>query len=319
MRRGVRQLVALLAAVLAFPASAFAAPVRSAIFFYPWYSNPSHDGAYSHWQQGAHTPPFDVASDFFPARGAYSSSDPRILRAQMRDIRQAGIDEVVSSWWGWGSDEDLRLPAVLRAADGQGLSVAVHIEPYAGRSIETIGADLAHLRALGIRDVYVYRAGDFTADDWRTLDLRFSGLRVFAQTNLVGFAARSGFTGFYTYDILLYGGDRFERYCAQAHAAGILCAPSVGPGYDAGPATGDVRVKLRAGGATYDCMWRAALDAHADLVTITSYNEWSEGTQIEPAGHGGRYQSYDGAYGLHGRAAQSAYLRGTAQWTAKLR
>ena len=319
MRRGLRQLVALVAAALLVPASGLAAPVRSAIFFYPWYSNPSHDGAYSHWQQGAHTPPFDVASDFFPARGAYSSSDPRILRAQMRDIRQAGIDEVVSSWWGWGSDEDLRLPAVLRAARGQGLSVAVHIEPYAGRSIETIGADLAHLRALGIRDVYVYRAGDFTADDWRTLNLRFSGLRVFAQTNLVGFAARSGFTGFYTYDILLYGGDRFERYCAQAHAAGILCAPSVGPGYDAGPATGDVRVKLRAGGATYDCMWRAAVDAHADLVTITSYNEWSEGTQIEPAGHGGRYQSYDGAYGLHGRAAQSAYLRGTAQWTAKLR
>ena len=319
MRRGIRQLVALVAVALLVPASGLAAPVRSAIFFYPWYSNPSHDGVYSHWQQGAHTPPFDVASDFFPARGAYSSSDPRILRAQMRDIRSAGIDEVVSSWWGWGSDEDLRLPAVLRAAHGQGLSVAVHIEPYFGRSIETIGSDLAHLRALGIRDVYVYRAGDFTADDWRTLNLRFSGLRVFAQTNLVGFAAKSGFTGFYTYDILLYGGDRFERYCAQAHAAGILCAPSVGPGYDAGPATGDVRVKLRADGVTYDSMWRAALDAHADFVTITSYNEWSEGTQIEPAGHGGRYQSYDGAYGLHGRAAQSAYLRGTAQWTTKLR
>ncbi|MFY9579425.1 MAG: hypothetical protein WAQ33_08875 [Gaiellaceae bacterium] len=318
MRRGIRQLVALVAAALLMPASSLAAPVRSAIFFYPWYSNPSHDGAYSHWQQGAHTPPFDVASDFFPARGAYSSADPRILRAQMRDIRQAGIDEVVSSWWGWGSDEDVRLPAVLRAAHGQGLSLAVHIEPYAGRSIETIGSDLAHLRALGIRDVYVYRAGDFTADEWRTLNLRVGGLRVFAQTNLVGFAAKSGFTGFYTYDILLYGGDRFERYCAQAHAAGILCAPSVGPGYDAGPATGDLRVKLRADGATYNCMWRAALDAHADLVTITSYNEWSEGTQIEPAGHGGRYQSYDGAYGLHGRAAQWAYLRGTARWTAQL-
>jgi len=319
MRRGVRQLLALLAAALALPASGLAAPVRSAIFFYPWYSNPSHDGTYTHWQQGAHTPPLDVASQFFPARGAYSSGDPRVLLAQMRDIRSAGIDEVVSSWWGWGSEEDLRLPAVLRAARREGLSVAAQVEPYAGRSIATVASDLTHLRAVGIRDVYVYRAGDFSAAQWGILNLRLSGLRMFAQTNLVGFAAKSGFTGFYTYDVLLYGGDRFERYCTQAHAAGILCAPSVGPGYDAGAATGDLRVKSRDDGATYDSMWGAALAARADLVTITSYNEWSEGTQIEPAGHGGRYESYDGAYGLRGRAAQSAYIRATARWTARIR
>ncbi len=42
-------------------------------------------------------------------------------------------------------------------------------------------------------------------------------------------------------------------------------------------------MKPRRNGATYDAMWRAALAAHADLVTITSYNEWNEGTQIEPA------------------------------------
>jgi hypothetical protein len=319
MRRGFRQLVAVAAAVLVLPAPSVAAPVRSAIFFYPWYSNPTHDGSYTHWQQGAHTPPFDVASAFFPARGAYSSADPRILRAQMRDIRDAGIDEVVSSWWGWGSPEDLRLPAVIKAAHRWRLKVAVQIEPYPGRSIATIASDLAHLRALRIRDVYVYRAGDFTAAEWGVLNLRISGFRMFAQTNLVGFAARAGFSGFYTYDVLLYGGDRFERYCAQAHAAGILCGPSVGPGYDATPATGDVRVKGRDDGATYDCMWRAALAAHADFVTITSYNEWSEGTQIEPAGHGGRYESYEGAYGLRGRAAERAYIRATALWTAELR
>ena len=315
----MRRLLLVLFALLVLPGRAAAQPTPSAIFFYPWYSNPAHDGTWAHWQQGAHTPPLDVASRFFPARGAYSSGDPRVLRGQMRDIRRAGIDEVVSSWWGWGSDEDLRLPAVLRAARRQGLAVGVQIEPYAGRSIPTIASDLAHLRALGIRDVYVYRAGDFSAAEWGILNLRLSGLRMFAQTNLVGFAAKSGFAGFYTYDILLYGGDRFERYCAQARAAGILCAPSVGPGYDAGPATGDLRVKMRDDGVTYDSMWRAARAAHADMVTITSYNEWSEGTQIEPAGHGGRYESYDGAYGLRGRAAQSAYIRATARWTAQQR
>jgi len=323
--RRMRRLTALLLVALVVPASASAVRdhpsgrVRTAIFFYPWYSNPAHDGAYAHWQQGGHTPPKDVASDYFPARGPYSSGDPRILGGQMADIASAGVDEVVSSWWGPGSEEDLRLPAVIRAAAGHGLRVAVHIEPYAGRTLDSIAADLQVLKARGVRDVYVYRAEDYTAADWRSLNLRHTGLRVFAQTNHVGFAARAGFRGFYTYDILLYGGGKFARLCAQAHALGILCAPSVGPGYDAQFATGDPRIKLRNDGATYDSMWRAALRARADFVTITSYNEWSEGTQIEPAGHGGRYASYDGAYGLRGPAAQTAYLQATARWASQLR
>jgi hypothetical protein len=30
-------------------------------------------------------------------------------------------------------------------------------------------------------------------------------------------------------------------------------------------------------------MWNRALDAGSDVVSITSFNEWGEGTQIEPA------------------------------------
>ena len=305
--------------LVALPGRAAAQPVHSAIFFYPWYSNPAHDGLWAHWQEGAHSPPVDIASVFFPARGVYSSGDVHVLWGQMRDIRAAGVDEVVSSWWGWGSPEDDRLLAVRRAARSAGLNVAVQLEPYDGRTIDSIATDLQHLRAVGIRDVYVYRSSDFGAEQWASLDLQLTGLRVFAQTGLVGFAAKAGFAGIYTYDIVTYGGDKFERLCREAHALGLLCAPSVGPGYDAEAATGDPHVKPRDAGATYDSMWHAALAADADLVTITSYNEWSEGTQIEPAGHGGRYDSYDGAYGRHGRAAERAYIRETARWTSGLR
>src|SRR3954464_12097138 len=155
-------------------------------------------------------------------------------------------------------------------------------------------------------------------------------MRLIAQTNRVGFAAHAGFPGFYTYDILLCDGAKFARLCNQARVAGILCAPSVGPGYEAAAATGDTRIKPRLDGGTYDSMWRGApahrrapppptpphaSGARADVVTITSYNEWSEGAQSEPAGHGGRYESYDGAYGLHGRPAQRAYLGRTRYWT----
>ncbi|HEX9379927.1 MAG TPA: hypothetical protein VF891_00395 [Gaiellaceae bacterium] len=313
----MRRPLLVLALLLCLPASARAAEPRSAIFFYPWYSNVQHDGQYVHWTQGGHEPPFDVASHFFPSRGPYSSGDPRVLRAQMRDISVAGIDEVVSSWWGRGSPEDSRLPALIHAAARRGLQVAVQLEPYPGRTVATVAADLAYLRGLGIRDVYVYGSHDFEAEDWWAVTRQPNGMHLFAQTNRVGFAARAGFAGFYTYDILLYDGSKFGRLCDQARRAGILCAPSVGPGYEARQATGDVRVKPRLFGATYDSMWRAAARAGADLVTITSYNEWGEGTQIEPAGHGGRYESYDGAYGLHGRAAQRAYLMRTAYWTSR--
>jgi len=308
-----------LALLLALPAIAQAGSPTSAIFFYPWYSNMRHDGGFTHWTQGGHNPPFDVASQFYPARGAYSSADPRVLRAQMHDIAWAGVDEVVSSWWGPGSREALRLPAVIRAAKRYHVKAAVQVEPYPGRTVESVGQDLVYLRRLGIRDVYVYRSNDFAAEDWWAVTRQPNGMRLFGQTNRVGFAARAGFAGFYTYDILLYDGAKFGRLCDQARAAGILCAPSVGPGYEAAAATGDTRIKPRLDGGTYDSMWRAANDAGADVVTITSYNEWSEGTQIEPAGHGGRYTTYDGAYGLHGPAAAYAYLRATRRWTDRLR
>jgi glycoprotein endo-alpha-1,2-mannosidase len=316
----IRLRLALVASALflCLPAApAVAGTPKSAIFFYPWYSNMRHDGAYAHWTQGGHRPPFDLASQFYPARGPYSSADPRVLRAQMRDIAAAGVDEVVSSWWGQGSPEDLRLPAVIRAAARAQLRVAVQLEPYAERTVESIAADVAYLRGLGIGDVYVYRSQDYAAEDWLAVTRQPTGVRLFAQTSRVGFAARAGFAGFYTYDILLYDGAKFGRLCEQARAADILCAPSVGPGYDAAAATGDTRVKPRLDGSTYDSMWRAADAAGADLVTITSYNEWGEGTQIEPAGHGGRYESYEGAYGLHGRAAERAYLTRTRYWTAR--
>src|SRR6266576_3290471 len=181
MRRPLLALVLLLAMPISTAAAA-QAPPRSAIFFYPWYSNPGHDGNYVHWIEGGHTPPFDIGSAFFPMRGTYSSSDPRLLGVQMRDIAAAGVDEVVSSWWGRGSQEDQRLPAVMRAAKRRGLEVGVQLEPYLGRTIDSIAADLVYMRNLGIRDVYIYRTADFTAEEWSRVTRQPMGLRLFGQT-----------------------------------------------------------------------------------------------------------------------------------------
>src|ERR1700739_2398181 len=133
--------------------------------------------------------------------------------------------------------------------------------------------------------------------------LHTGGATLFAETALVGAASAAGFAAVYTYDIVTSPGSLFSRLCSEAHARHLLCAPSVGPGYDARRGSGDPHLKPRRNGATYDAMWRAAISSGADAVTITSFNEWHEGTQIEPAvacrRANYRYLSYNGAWGLH--------------------
>ena len=319
------RLVVIVVALLALcpPALAASDPVVSA-FYYPWFGTPE-DGGYAHWAQNGHAPPDDIASNYYPAYGPYSSDNAAVIATQMAEVKRAGIDELAVSWWGRGSSEDEVLPDVIAGATAAGVAVAAHIEPYTGRSAASVMADAVYLRGLGVQTIYVYDAFLTAPADWAPVNdaLHAQGILTFAETGLVGQAVTGRFSGIYTYDTVTYGARVLGRLCTEAHAKGLLCAPSVGPGYDARRAVGDPHVKPRRRGQTYDAMWRAALAAGADRVTVTSFNEWQEGTQIEPAiplrlGEY-RYVSYDGAWGLHGVAAQDAYLDRTAYWAAVFR
>jgi glycoprotein endo-alpha-1,2-mannosidase len=295
-------------------------------FYYPWFATTTVDGSYAHWSQYGHLPPNDISSVYYPALGVYSSDDPTVLDGQMREIQRAGIDQIAVSWWGKGSPEDQRLPAVMTAAHARGIGIAIHIEPYRGRTVASVVSDVAYLQGLGIQTIYVYQPFTLPPASWADANDAFhaEGLTTYAETPFVGQAIAGHFSGIYTYDIVTWTGAKFVRICAEAHAHGLLCAPSVGPGYDARRATGDPTVKPRRRGLTYDSMWQAAIRAGADSITITSFNEWQEGTQIEPAApparHGSySYGSYDGAWGLEGRAAEAAYLDRTLYWVAAYR
>ena len=119
-----------------------------AIFYYPWYGTAARDGGWQHWQQHGNAPPSQIASGWFPARGAYSSSDPGVVRAQMREIASIGVQTVIVSWWGPDSVEAGRLPGIAKAARAAGLKVALHIEPFAGRTPTRSEADAASVRCL---------------------------------------------------------------------------------------------------------------------------------------------------------------------------
>ena len=318
MRARILLTLLLVASILAPASASTASRPRVAIFFYPWYGTPAHDGVWQHWTQNGATPPRVIASNFYPLRGPYSSGDVRTLDAQMREIARAGVDEVVTSWWGRGSTEDQRLSLVAAAARARGLAVGLHLEPYPKRSAQSVGVDLRYAAGLGVRDVFVYEAELIGAEDWATVLPQARNVRVFAHTRLVGWAKRAGFDGIYTFDA---SPTIFRRVCSQARKAKLACAPTVSPGFDARRAVGTASVQPRRNGATYDSRWRAAACARPDLVTISSYNEWHEGTQIEPATASPpdrrMYQTYNGAYGEHGRAAQRAYLDRTAYWARR--
>ncbi len=290
-----------------------------AIFYYPWYSTPTRDGDWAHWyvEQEAQAPV--LSTKYFPSRGLYSSSNVKVTGAHMREIAAIGVTTVVVSWWGTGSPEAARLPLLLEAASANELAVAVHIEPYPGRTPASTARDLEELRLVGVSDFYIYDSDRDPAIAWAEALAGIEGVRIFGHTTFVGRAKVAGFDGLYTYDVGTWNGSTFARICTQAHKVGLVCAPSVGPGYDARLATGDPVVRSRTDGATYDRMWRAAIRADADLVTITSYNEWQEGTQIEPAKPQIGKPGYDGSWGKSGLEAQRAYLDATAVWAERMR
>ena len=103
--------------------------------------------------------------------------------------------------------------------------------------------------------------------------------------------------------------------------------PSVTPGFanDCAQASTSITVDRRSG-ATYDGQWQAIWNGPPlDDIAITSFNEWHEGTQIEPSGYGqaatgsdvvcapgagGRYQDY-------GSVGASGYLYRTNDWVRR--
>ena len=207
----------------------------------------------------------------------------------------SGVDTVVSSWWGRGAYEDWMLADLVSAVRAAGLRLAIHLEPYKGRSLTTVAADLAYFRASGSPTSTCTRPTRWgAAADWAPAVATQPDMRFFAEsgnlTSMLSTArspttpATAGFDGIYTYDVVRYGAAEMAAACGAARQRRLLCSPSVGPGFD-GRRAGMVKIPVvdPAAGLRYDTMWRAAMAAGADVVSITSWNEWHEGTQIEPA------------------------------------
>jgi len=252
----------------------------------------------------------------------------------MAEIAAAGVNQVIVSWWGQGSFEDHALGVVQAAAAAHGLDVAIHFEPYSGRS-STGPADVAYLRNKGISVFYMYMATGLPSGFWAGIRAQNPSITMFAngspsytkagEGGLITYALLGGFDGIYTYDPINFSGPDFAPLCLLARANRLQCAPSVAPGFDGTRATSITTVRSRLAGATYDSMWGGAIAAAPEVITITTYNEWHEGTQIEPAqpfcnpSTGQCYVNYTGDFGLADPQAQHGYLMRTGHWAGQYR
>ncbi|XP_064627113.1 glycoprotein endo-alpha-1,2-mannosidase-like [Lineus longissimus] len=285
------------------------------------------------WPSGRHSPPEDIGSNFYPTLGTYSSRDKAVLESHMRQIRAAGIGVVVVSWLpansndGEGKSWNHVMMILLDTAHKYSLKIAFHLEPYKHRSIFSIQHNLKYIfKTYGhhpalykhqhngkiLPMMYVYDSYEITLDRWQYLlrpgerySIRGSEIDAFFIGLLVKASHRrelleSGFDGFYSYFASVgfsYGASpqNWGSLSAFARQKNLMFIPSVGPGYD------DTRIrpwnfqnkKSRNNGTYYEKNFKLAMKAKTGIISITSFNEWHEGTQLEMASPHDIRNSYD--------------------------
>jgi glycoprotein endo-alpha-1,2-mannosidase len=295
-------------------------------------------------QEHTCVPPHDIGANFYPAHGLYSSNDPETLAIHMAEMRRAGVGVVALSWWGKNKFTDKNVEKLLDAAQEEGLKVCFHVEPFGGRNANTFRDALAYIvESYGDHPalyrvategnrllLYIYDSYLTPATEWAEvltpegsntirgteLDAVVIGLWVKSGDGI--FMRRGGFDGFYTYfasDGFTYGSTwaNWPDLAAYAEEHDLLFIPSVAPGYEdrkIRPWNGR-NTRERENGAYYDKAFQAAIEAKPGMISITSYNEWHEGTQIEPATP---YEAEGVTYLDYGNREPDWYLDRTRHW-----
>jgi len=286
-------------------------PKKVLAFYYGWYGNPTVSGRWFHWA-GVNDAEHRISnSTFYPQLGAYDTHDPKVVEQHCRWARDAGIDGFIATWWQPKDFHDKGLPLLLETAEKFDLDVTVYFETVPNSKpekalqdvlyiLENYGSHPAWLKVEGKPVIFVYgRAlGQIGPNGWLWVTVeanrRYPKGAVFIGDRLSKRTARI-FDGIHTYNITgATEGKTPEEIRAvvrkgfakvkETPAGRILCFTII-PGYDDSKlGRGDPRpVTERHEGRTYRVLWEEAVAANPDWVLITSWNEWHEGSQIEPS------------------------------------
>ena len=195
--------------------------------------------------------------------------------------------------------------------------MAIHIEPYKDRSGETLRQHVKYIidsygqhpgfyrreaRGKQLPVYYVYDSYQVDASLWAEA-LKPGGQHCLRDTEYDGIflglylgnedkhkLMAAGFDGFYTY----FAANGFTKGSTWsnwkeirkfASEKNLAFVPSVGPGYvdtRIRPWNADTTRK-RLQGKYFRQAFETALNVKADIISVTSFNEWHEGTQVELA------------------------------------
>jgi len=281
-------------------ASASSGPLVLAMY-YAWYDGNS-------WGPGR-------MSDY--PMSNYVSADRSTIERQVTEAQSAGIDGFELDWYGPGNPTDTNLQTLLSVADAHGFKVTVDFDltsPFIHNSGDATNflryvtryySDPAWLHFDGKPVLVFYHTSAYDPGTWGAIraqaDPGHGAVWIGEGDN---FSYLNVFDGIHPYSIAWSPdpGSQLQSYAKEARAyPGKIWMATVMPGYD------DTRLGRpagfavnRQGGAYYSSVWQGAIASHPDLVSITSWNEWMEGTQIEPS------KSYG-----------NLYLQLTQQWSAR--
>jgi hypothetical protein len=239
----------------------------------------------------------------------YRSADRATIERHVQEARGAGIDALVQSWYGPGDNPtEANFRTLLDVAEAEGLRATVDFEttsPYMpdlrsavdGLS-HLIGIHARHpafLRYEGKPVIFFWNQRRYSPETWAAVRAQvdpehdtlwiadgddaawldvFDGLHMYTITWPVNTNPE------YTANKMR---ARVDRYNAD-HGTHRLWVATAMPGYD------DTHVAGRAHPYVYPRSpdyyrrtWEAAMASAPEMVVITSYNEWREGTMIEPS------------------------------------
>ncbi|MGQ9610544.1 MAG: glycoside hydrolase family 99-like domain-containing protein [bacterium] len=280
-------------------------------FYYTWYGVPQVSGDWYHWDEGGHFPNRvnedgypDFGTTNHPSHGPYDSNDPYVIKRHLEWCNEVHIDVLIATWWGQGLYHDKVLKAVLNEASENPIKITIYYEtiPKSGMDgvindfryiISNYGNHPGFFNIDGKPVIFVYgRAmGQLSYDQWATvlekIRAEHSALFIADTTSqeLINL-----FDGGHIYNpvgLVIQQIDMANFYrelVGKCRANKKIACTTVIPGYDdSNIGRKNILVANRRGGELYKSLWRDAEESNPDWMIITSFNEWHEGSEIEPS------------------------------------
>ncbi|MBO3803258.1 MAG: glycoside hydrolase family 99-like domain-containing protein [Candidatus Brockarchaeota archaeon] len=268
-------------------------------FYYPWYGN--SEGKLFHWEGVGH---LEIGSStFYPLFGPYDSRDERLIEAHVKLAKAAGLDGFVCSWWGEGTFEDAALRKVLEVSNREGFKITIYYESVREVSQDQVIDELAYvlenystepsfLKIEGKPVLFIYAVSALGRSPgfWETVVGRvenISGTDALFLADTFDASYAEPFDGMHTYNPIWINeaelASAYRREAKVARVLGKLWAATVVPGYDDRKVRSPGTFVGRRGGEYYNSTWEGSVSSDPDFVLVCTWNEWHEGTNVEPS------------------------------------